>query len=322
MSCIMRRVAGFDRRGDDTGMAPPSYDIGVARARIERVFRYLAELQRIRTPPALDLDRYDWILRLDALPHHATVQRGFAAPGGDGDAARGGFIVRVERPTETECPAPSVLFENWLEPGWEQPGVAPGVVPSRPQRTTGREERFEDKEERVLAFEDWLDERRRWEASESQVIAAARLFSALFALWGKFERESEKLQLFVGDGVLVASHAGETVRHPLLLQRVQLEFDAHVPRFTVRETGDPPDLYAPLLRYLDVDPKRLLALKAQVAGEDLHPLGGKPTSEFLQGLVQTFWQNGMYFDAQRDVGRPPGPYIYRQPALYLGNRGQ
>ena len=308
-------------------MASPTYDIDVARARIERVFRYLAELHRIRTPPALDLDRYEWILRLDALPRHPTIQRGFAALDASGDgggepASRSGFIVSVERPTETECPAPSVLFENWLEPGWDQPGVAPAVAPTRPHRTTDREESFEDKEERVLAFEDWLDERRRWEASESQVVASSRLFSELFTLWGKFERESEKLQLFVGDGVLVASHAGEPVRHPLLLQRVQLEFDAHKPRFTIRETGDPPDLYAPLLRYLDVDPRRLLALKDRVAADEIHPLGGKPTSEFLQGLVQTFWQDGMYFESPRDVGKPTGPYVYRQPAFYLGNRNQ
>jgi hypothetical protein len=306
-------------------MATPSYDIDVARARIERVFRYLAELHRIRTPPALDLDRYDWILRLDTLPRHATIQRGFAAldasDGGE-PASRSGFIVAIERPTETECPAPSVLFENWLEPGWEQPGVTPSVAPTRPHRTSNREESFEAKEERVLAFESWLDERQRWETSESQVIAAARLFSELFTLWGKFERESEKLQLFIGDGVLVASQGGEVVRHPVLLQRVQLEFDAHKPRFTIRETGDPPDLYAPLLRYLDVDPKRLLALKQQVADEEIHPLGGKPTGEFLQRMVQTLWRNGMYFDSQREVGKPSGPYVYRQPAFYLGNRNQ
>src|SRR5262249_43626507 len=276
---------------------------------------------RIRTPPALDLDGYDWILRLDALPHHATVQRGFAGPG-DGEPTRGGFLVSVERPAETECPAPSVLFENWLGPGWEQPGVAPGVAPTRTLRTSDREERFEDKEERVLAFEDWLEERRRWEASESEVIAAARLFSALFTLWGKFERESERLQLFVGDGVLVASHQGAVVRHPLLLQRVQLEFDPQKPRFTLRESGDPPDLYAPLLRYLDVDPRRLLAFKQRVADEEIHPLGGKPTSEFLQAPVQTLWDDGKYVESPRDAGRPNGPYVYRQPAFYLGNRNQ
>ena len=253
------------------------------------------------------------------------MQRGFgaldAADGANDSAGRGGLIFSIDRPTETECPAPSVLFENWLEPGWEQPGGVPAVMPSRPLRTTGREESFEAKEERVVAFEDWLDQRRRWEASESQVIAAARLFSELFTLWGKFERESEKLQLFIGDGVLVASHAGEVVRHPVLLQRVQLEFDAHKPRFTLRETGDPPDLYAPLLRYLDVDSRRLLAFKDEVAADDIDPLGGRATGAFLQGMVQTLWQNGVYLDAPRE-GKPNGPYIYRQPALYLGNRNQ
>src|SRR3954470_11090769 len=120
MSCIMRRSNRSRPRAMTPGMASSPYDIDVARARIESVFRYLAELHRIRTPPALDLDRYDWILRLDALPRHATVLRGFAAPeGGDAGAepaSRSGFLVSVDRPTETECPAPSVLFENWLEP--------------------------------------------------------------------------------------------------------------------------------------------------------------------------------------------------------------
>src|SRR3954470_8121268 len=120
MSCIMRRSNRSRPRAMTPGMASSPYDIDVARARIESVFRYLAELHRIRTPPALDLDRYDWILRLDALPRHATIQRGFALDGdAAGDASRSGLIVGVERPTETECPAPSVLFENWLEPGWE-----------------------------------------------------------------------------------------------------------------------------------------------------------------------------------------------------------
>jgi len=39
-------------------------------------------------------------------------------------------------------------------------------------------------------------------------------------------------------------------------------------------------------------------------------------------MVQTLWRNGMYFDSQREVGKPSGPYVYRQPAFYLGNRNQ
>ena len=144
----------------------------------------------------------------------------------------------------------------------------------------------------------------------------------LFTQWGKFERESEKLQLFLGDGLLVTTHAGETVRHPLLLQRVQLEFDANKPRFTVMATGDPADLYTPLLRYLEVDPKRLLQFKERLAADELHPLGGQRTSEFLKDLVQTCWKDGVYFDSAQEAGRGKSPYVYRQPAFYLGNRNQ
>ena len=307
-------------------MAALPYDITVARARIERVFRYLQELHRVRTPPVLDIDRYEWILRLDTLPRHAAIQRGFV-PGSDGDesgpAPDRGFILAVDRPaTETECPPPSVLFENWLEPGWEQPGAAAAVFAIKHHPATNREEDFEDKEERVLAYEAWLEKRWKWEDSESLVVAAARLFSDLFTQWGKFERESEKLQLFLGDGILVATHAGETVRHPLLLQRVQLEFDANKPRFTVMATGDPADLYTPLLRYLEVDPKRLLQFKERLAADELHPLGGQRTSEFLKDLVQTCWKDGVYFDSAQEAGRGKSPYVYRQPALYLGNRNQ
>jgi hypothetical protein len=286
------------------------------------VFRYLQELHRVRTPPVLDVGRYDWALRLDTLPRHAVVQRGFAL-GSETDDANRGFILRVARPaTETECPRPSVLFENWLEAGWEQPGVDPAVLATMHHPATNRDEGFEDNEERVLAFESWLEKRWKWEDGESHVVAAARLFSELFTLWGKFERESEKLQLFLGDGILVASHEGEVVRHPLLLQRVQLEFDASKPQFTVMETGDPPTLYAPLLRYLEVDPKRLTQFKDRIASEEISPLGGSRTSELLKDLVQTCWKDGVYSEEPHDVGRAAWPYVYRQPAFYLGNRNQ
>src|SRR6267142_1513292 len=78
-------------------LASLPYDMNVARARIERVFRYLQELHRIRTPPVLDVDRYEWILRLDTLPRHAVIQRGFDL-GADASGANRGFILSIERP--------------------------------------------------------------------------------------------------------------------------------------------------------------------------------------------------------------------------------
>src|SRR4029077_18897051 len=59
-----------------------------------------------------------------------------------------------------------------------------------------------------------------------------------------------------------------------------------------------------------------------VAADEIHPLGGQPTGEFLEGLVQALWPDGMYFESAAEGGEPAGPYVYRQPAFYLGNRNQ
>src|ERR1051325_6040249 len=48
----------------------------------------------------------------------------------------------------------------------------------------------------------------------------------------------------------------------------------------------------------------------------------RDTAPFLQGLVQTLWDDGKYVESPRDAGKPNGPYVYRQPAFYLGNRNQ
>src|SRR5437899_1264377 len=93
-----------------------------ARARLQQVFRYLQELHRVRTPPAVRLAERQWVLRLDALPSAPHIQRGFQldadgrlAADSEGDTA--GFVLAVGRPPETECPQPSGVLKTWQKPG-------------------------------------------------------------------------------------------------------------------------------------------------------------------------------------------------------------
>ena len=64
------------RPDPERGMADTRYDIDEARSRIGRVIRYLQELHRVKTPPTVDLEKYEWGLRLDALPDYDSIQRG------------------------------------------------------------------------------------------------------------------------------------------------------------------------------------------------------------------------------------------------------
>ena len=303
------------------------YDIDVARTRIGRIFRYLQELHRVKTPPIVDLEKYQWGLRLEALPNYETIQRGHAFGNlrtlkEGAELHDGNFLFKVGRPKETECPPPSVVIEQWLKPGWQCATAEPQVHEQRRSKATGKQEDFDASIERVLALEDWQATRNEWAASEKHVQRALGVFSNLFDLWGRFARESEKYQLLLADGILSLDGPEGRIRHPILLQRVQLSFNPRVPEFILRESRDNPSLYSPLLRYLAVDGKDIHELSEMLERDHVHPLGGDATSQFYRTFVQRLWPDGRYFDNHDEIRAPEGPYIYRQPMLLLGRSNQ
>ena len=318
--------------GKDSLVSPPvsgtaTYDLEDARTKVKRVFRYLLELHRVKMPPIVHLNRYEWTLKLGTLPNHPTIQRGayWGSMTGESTALEEGELLRVGRPKETDCPQPSVIIRNWMRPGWDQVATATSALVRKTRRTRtgegGVPEGFEDSEERVDAFDEWLDRRNEWAAQEQDVTDSLGVFSDLFDLSGKIDRESEKYQLYLADGILVMDHPAGQVRHPLLLQRVHLDFNPLVPEFTLRETSENPEIYSPLLRYVGVDGKDLLQVKETLARQHFHPLDRDPTSGFFRDLVHRFWQDGRFFESPDLVeGHADGPYVYRQPLIVLGHR--
>ena len=175
----------------------------------------------------------------EALPHYDTIQRGHAFGNlstlkEGAELHDGNFLFKVGRPKETECPPPSVVIEQWLKPGWQTATAEPQVHEERRSKATGKQEEFDASAERVLALEDWQATRNEWAASEKHVQGALGIFSNLFDLWGRFARESEKYQLLLADGILSLDGPDGRIRHPILLQRVQLSFNPRVPEFSLR----------------------------------------------------------------------------------------
>src|SRR5205814_356763 len=109
-------------------------------------------------------------------------------------------------------------------------------------------ERFDDLPIRLTELKSWNERRDRWVLAERPIRQASSVFRKLFELRGRLERESEKVQLYVGDGILRIADVVGTIDHPLLVQKVELQFDPSIPEFKVVETDDSPELYTSLLR--------------------------------------------------------------------------
>lgn len=293
-------------------------NVAKARKRIASVFTYLQELYRVRTPPVVDLDRYEWKLRLAEVPGGDSIRWSsrLTAWAPAGSRSIDGALLRVGRPKEVPCPEPPPMIRSRLRTGWDIPdGVAilrevPAPVPdtASPGDVAGPRE----------AFDDWVQKRDRWALQQ----APLALFQRLYELWTRFERESEKYQLYIGDGILRQGHGEEAVRHPVLLQRLDLRFDPRVPAFDLAESEEAPVLYLPMLRHLAVDGKALLQLQERFRQNICDPMGAADTEEFLQFMIHGLWPDGEFVTDAEAARRAAGPVMYRDPVLYLGHRSQ
>ena len=293
---------------------------------INRVLKFLQEFHRTKTPPVVNLKEHTWKINLDELPHYSLIQVGnhfeyLEQIFEDDSLVAGNFILKIGRPTESHCPPPSVVAENWLNRGWETPGVEPQIHLTKTYKNVVAQEvteAFDDSPERVEAFEDWLDERKKWEESEINVHDALNVFNEYFHLWAKLHRESEKFQLYVADGIFCWESPEGLIHHPLLVQKLQLEFKSSVPEFVIKDSVDHPSLHSAILRFLGTDGKDISRFQEKVSQGHIHPLGGQATTDFLKELVQSLWSDGLYFESPDEVEKTQAPYIYRQPTMYLG----
>src|SRR5712664_1059448 len=305
----------------------------VAREKLTRVFRYLEALNQHRNPAKRQIREQLWSLWLHDLPEHASIKRGAskssaaktkAADSQNGDESAGGFVLKVQRPKLTSPPEPPYAIAAWLEAGWDDPSKEPSVSASRNESDHEGETRianFADEPARLAALQRWKMAREEWAKIEKPARAAMKIFETLYSLYGRIDREAERVELVLGDGILSWSRAEGGIYHPVLLQRLQLQFDAAVPEFTLSEADHPVELYSALFQSMtDVDGRAIGRCREELEHEGFHPLINGATSGFLKRLVVQLSPRGELLEDGAPVGEANDPQIGRDPILFLRAR--
>lgn len=313
----------------------------VAQGRVRRVFEYLKALNEHRNPTVRQVRERAWTMWLDDLPSHAAIElpkrvaRAEGEPGGENgeSAAEPDFVLRVGRPKLTNSPAPPAELRDWLRPDWDDPHKEAEHLESRDEPVHASEGgndgegetvtvRFEDDPARVEAWRRWREERAAWREVELPARAAMTVFDRLHALHGQVERESERFDLVVGDGVLSWRRPEGNIYHPLLLQRVQLVFDAKAPEFRVVDADFDGELYDGLFQSIaEVDPRALRARREEFEAAGLHPLD-REASGLLAGLANQLAAHGEFVGEKRPEPAAPHPAIGRGAVLFLRARAK
>ncbi len=151
--------------------------------------------------------------------------------------------MKVNRPKLTSPPQPPDILVEWLISGWEDPFQEPKFISSRNESNNGISisVRFDSDSERVAARENWEIRRKSWAENEKPARRAMYIFEKVYDLYGMIQKESEKIQIMLGDGILNWRLESGGIHCPVLLQRIQLEFDPEIPEFTFMESNRNPE---------------------------------------------------------------------------------
>lgn len=310
-----------------------------------QIFRYLRALNQLRNPIKRNIQEQVWMMGFHELPNHPCIRRGAIAStandtGDDNDNqlleeqkddTRGSedFILKVRRPALIDPPDPPRELLPWLQNGWQridgQVIVKPTLAyPVDRSAASGQTQslRFEDNPQRKQLLESWLAKRAKWVEDETPASRAMAIFEELYTLQAQIERESERLELMLGDGLLIwQPMGGNPINHPVLLLRLELHFNPEIPEFTLVQTDRPPELYTALFQSVPgVNTSALASCRDDLDQHGWHPLGGEDTSNFFKRLVTLLSPYGEYAAESTPQKNKNGPRITRDPVLFLRNR--
>ena len=173
----------------------------------------------------------------------------------------------------------------------------------------------------MRALENWQRKRESWAKNEIPARQAMKIFERFYDLYVWLQKESERYELVIGDGVLNWRCSNINIHHPVLLQRVQLEFNPDIPEFSVIETDHGSELYTAVFQSItDVDGREIAHSRNELSENNYHPLGGEVTAGFFKRLVNRLSSKGEYIGEGVPGKDADEPKIGRSPVLFLRTR--
>lgn len=296
----------------------------VAGDKVRQVVSYLKGFAELSTPMARRLSDHIWSITLNTLPAHEciVVRQVLLEDAGLVEEAveDSGAVISIKRPNLTSAPQPPEFLISWLDGNWAEPSNSVTVrkqIQKEATQSRSDNERFDDDEERVLAYNDWQDRWNRWAEKEVSARKVMEVFERLYNLHIKIRLEGEQVELMLGDGVL----QWNDVDHPILLQRVELVYDETVPEIRLFDADRLPELYTSVLNAAqDLSPDSVQTFREELEVRRYHPLEHRDTSIFLTRVAHKLAARGEFVETPDRVQPNGSPLIVRDPVLFLRRR--
>lgn len=291
-------------------------------AEILNVFNFLKEFNELSNPVITEIDKQKWNLSFIDIPVIDEIKSVFLGHEMDENE-----YFEVKRPTLLSCPKPHESLIEWIQNDWKKLSIETiDVKESISRESTDEEgklvyldEFFNEDPSRVEVFEDWIKSRNGWRKSELPKEKGLRLYNDLFQLYSEMKKDSESVELILGDGHIRWYTSDRVLDHPVLLQKVQLYFDAHVPLFKISCEEKKSDLYTPMLRVIPtINQKMLSDIILDIDQGEYDIANYEDTSALFKRIINVIDISGTYVDEATPINNTAK--IHSAPMLFLRKR--
>jgi hypothetical protein len=297
----------------------------------KQIFEYLLAAKNMTTPPIRDYKLYEYARFEEDLPFGEGFYR--YGMGEDPEA-----WIEIHKQVIENPPKVDDIFKLWIKTDYTNENIMPEVhneikkknskMNAKPRQLSNQQlslfnedndvEYFKDNEERVKKYNTWLAEWQQWAKVTKHRKIVQEHYTYFFALFQRFEREGEILDLSYGHGMLRWDTNQGRISHPILVTRLELNFNPKKGIFTLKPTDRGTVLEIEMLSGVDIpNVPHIQKLRNSISQEQLTYNELKNYDVLFNEFVQTLDPNGKVGKDQGQNSRHPNPYLFNKPVIFL-----
>lgn len=285
------------------------------------LFKCIRELCGLKYKLITNIDKQVWYKFIDDIPmdtenikiHDINMEDNEFSNQADDKT----ILLEVSKPEFYSCPPLPELLNGWVKSDWRKYSIEIEII----ETDEKTEEKFIDSKERTDAFNTWKTKRDEWVKEQIRIERTRSFFAELYYNYTTLDRESESIEMMVGEG-LIEENPRSDIYHPVLLKKVKMEFDSEKNVISIVDTDADIELYTVLMQDINyINHDAITKIKEQIINDELHPLDRITTPIFLKSFLHRLCSASNFKqDYNTEVSNDDKLIMSLRPAFFIKKR--
>lgn len=287
-----------------------------SKDKVIRLFKYIKELYGQKYQVISDIIEQEWVKFIsDISDEDSNIIKNYMDRTDEEveNNCENIILLQVAKPEFEKPPILPDELNEWVKNGWERFNQPLEKITEKTfNDIQGNELRkntehcknlfnvvfFDDSELRINLFDSFSKERDIWVERQKEINNTRNLFNELHLKYIDLERDSETIEMMIGQGILSCkTDSNKTIRHPILVKKVSMQFDALNNIISIVDTDSNPEIYTMLLNEISyINHLAINEIEKQLLQEYYHPLDRNDTPDFLKSVVHKLHAKSVYLD--------------------------